>query len=103
VTRLRWILVLLLWAALDLTGPLLPVPVEALEEPEAAAHRAAPRHRSRQPERRAEPAVDQNVRSAAARLASRVAVAAPRWTRDAGVVLKLPPSGAPPESAPDDH
>jgi hypothetical protein len=78
------------------------VPIEALEDPEAAAHRAAPRHRSWQTERRAEPALDQEVRHAAVR--RRVAATATTpWTREASAVLKLPPPGALPDSASDDH
>jgi hypothetical protein len=103
VAQLRWVLVFLLWAALDLSAPLLVVPVEAFEESEEAAHRAAHRRRSWQHACHARPTVDQEARSAAVRLTSLVATATPRWAREARVLLKLPPSGPPPDSASDDH
>ena len=47
VAGLRWLLIFAFCAALDLSGPLLPVPAELIEESEEAAHRSEPRRRER--------------------------------------------------------
>lgn len=100
----RWLFVFILWAALDLSGPVLFVSVEAFEESEEAAHRAQARRLERRLAARTTPARWQ-VHVPAPR-PSPVVAAAPRPggpETDRGDVLKLPPSGSGPDSAPDDH
>jgi hypothetical protein len=103
VATLRWLSVLLLWAALDLSGPLLPVPVEALEEWEEAAHKAPLRRRDRQLDVRATSARRQETRHDAVRLPRLVAAAAPRHGREPGAARKLPPADPGSDSPADDH
>jgi hypothetical protein len=104
VAAFRWLFVLLFWAALDLSGPLLPVPVEAIEEWEDAAHRVPLRRRDRQSDVRATSERRQEMRdAAAARLSRFVAAAAPRRGHDAGTVRKLPPPWSDSDSPADDH
>ena len=104
MTGARWLFVFLLWAALDLSGPVLFVSVEAFEESEEATHRAEVRRLERRLAIRATPAGWQ-VRAPATR-PSPVTGAGPRQRGPEpgrGDVLKLPPSGPGPDSAPDDH
>ncbi len=104
VAGVRWLFVFLLWAALDLSGPVLFVSVEAFEESEEAAHRAQARRRERQAAVQATPA-GWRIRAAVTR-PSPLAAAAPRHRgpeTGRGDVLKLPPSGPGSDSAPDDH
>ena len=80
---LRWLFVFVIWAALDLSGPLLLVPVEALEESEEATHRSPLRRRDRAPEMRVASARRQEIQEDAARLSRLVAAASPRRGHEA--------------------
>jgi hypothetical protein len=102
VAALRWLFVVLLWAALDPSGPLLPVPVEALEESEDVAQRAPLRRRDRTPALRAT-ARSHEIRDDAARSGRLVAAAPHRRERDAGKARKLPKAEPSSDSPADDH
>jgi hypothetical protein len=106
VAGLRWVLMFLIWAAaFDLSGPLLPVPAELIEESEEAVHRSGPRRRerpqsgARSPSTRASE-VAQRSGAQLSRLVS--AALGPRPSR-ADTPLKLPPPESAPDSASDDH
>jgi hypothetical protein len=104
VSGLRWLFVLLLWAAMDLSGPLVLSPFEALEEPEEATHRATPGRRGRGSEARTRPATRRETREAREdrTRAPRPAVAAGfRRARETAIPPKLPPSAS--AHAADDH
>jgi hypothetical protein len=102
VTGTRWILTFLLWAALDLSGPVLFLSIESFEDGEQAAHRTEVRRRERQLTVRSTPA-EREARPAAIRPArAGLGAQVPRGS-EMGRVLKLPPSGSGPGSAPDDH
>ena len=51
---LRWLFVVLFWAALDLSGPILPVPIEAFEGSEEATPRSPLKPRDRETPARSE-------------------------------------------------
>jgi hypothetical protein len=103
VSGLRWLFVFLLWAALDLSGPLVLAPLEALEESEEAAHRATPGRRGRDSEVRARPATRPEVHDEGARLSRLAVVAGFRRGPETTVPPKLPPSRSGPDPAADDH
>jgi hypothetical protein len=96
---LRWLLVFLFWAALDLSGPLLPVPIEAFE----GSEEATPRPRDREVPPRSELAGGHGVRDDAARLSRLVALTSPRRELEASAPRKLPSSDPGPDPASDDH
>jgi hypothetical protein len=100
---LRWLLVVILWAALDLSGPLLLVPVEAFEESEEVTHRSSHRRRDRASERRTASARRLEIREDAARLSRLVATASPRRGPEVDIPRKLPPSDSGPDPASDYH
>jgi hypothetical protein len=103
VAGLRWLVIFLFWAALDLSGPLLLVPMEAFEESDDAAHRSPSRRRDRQPEARLSSPRAAEARPDAARRLRLVAAASVRPERAADSPRKLPPSDSAPDSASDDH
>jgi hypothetical protein len=103
VAGLRWLFVFVIWAALDLSGPLLLVPVEALEESEEATHRSPLRRRDRAPEIRLASARRQEIQEDAARSSRLVAAASPGRKHEAGAPRKLPQSDPSPDPASDDH
>jgi hypothetical protein len=103
VATLRWLAVLVLWAALDLSGPLLPLPVESVEEWESVAPRPTLRRRDREPATRATPATTPEARDRAARLARAVPAVAPSRGAERGAVRKLPPPLTDPAGPADDH
>jgi hypothetical protein len=103
VAGLRWLVIFLFWAALDLSGPLLLVPMEAFEESDDAAHRSPSRRRDRQPEARLSSPRAPEARQDAARRLRLVAAASVRPERGADSPRKLPPSDSAPDSASDDH
>jgi hypothetical protein len=102
VAAIRWLLVFLLWAVLDLSGAIFLVPVEALEESEDVAQRPVLRRRDRRPDLRATPAGRQDV-DRAARLSRLVATAAPRRAPETRAARKLPQPDADSGSPADDH
>jgi hypothetical protein len=105
VAGLRWLLIFAFCAALDLSGPLLPVPAELIEESEEAAHRSEPRRRERPQSGAQSPSTraSEVAQRSAARLSRLVSAAlGPRPSR-ADTPLKLPPPGSAPDSASDDH
>lgn len=105
VAGLRWLLIFAFCAALDLSGPLLPVPAELIEESEEAAHRSEPRRRERPQSGARSPSTraSEVAQGSAARLSRLVSAAlAPRPSR-ADTPLKLPPPESAPDSASDDH
>jgi len=96
--------VFLLWAALDLSGPVLFVSADVFEESGEAVHQAQVRRRERQAAVEATPP-GWRIRAAMTRPSS-LAATEPRHRgpdTGRGDVLKLPPSGPGPDSAPDDH
>jgi hypothetical protein len=103
VSGLRWLFVFLLWAAVDLSGPLVPSPFEALEESEEATHRATPGRRGRDPEARARPVTRSEARDEGTRLRRLAVVAGLRRGRETAIPPKLPPSALAPDPAADDH
>ena len=100
---LRWLFALVVWVALELSGPVLLVPVEAFEESEEATHRSPLRRRDRASEARAVSARRQEIREDAARLSRLVATASLRRAREVDIPRKLPPSESVPDPASDDH
>jgi hypothetical protein len=104
MTGLRWVFILLFWAALDLSGPLLLVPAEMFEESEEAAHRSGTGRRDQQrSEARSPSARASETQQGTAQLSRMVPAArGPRPGR-ADTPRKLPPSGSAPDSASDDH
>jgi hypothetical protein len=103
VAGLRWLFIFVIWAALDLSSPLLLVPVEALEESEEATHRSPLRRRDRALEIRVASARRQGIQEDAARLSRLVAAARPRRGHEADAPRKLPPADPGPDPASDDH
>ncbi len=104
VAGLRWLFIFLLWAALDLSGPLLLVPAEVFEESEEAAHRSGSRRREQpQADARKPSARVSGAHLSTAQLSRVVtAVRGPRPDK-AGPPPKLPLSESVPDSASDDH
>jgi hypothetical protein len=104
MATLRWLLVLVLWAAMDVSAPLVLGPAEAVEElAEETAH-AARRRPPRRPARDVTtPAVLRQVRADVERLAHRLTPGPPRHDVRRATVRKLPSSGPDPGLAPDDH
>lgn len=100
---IRWLFIFLLWTALDLSGPLLPVPVEVFEGSEEAAHRSQVRRRVDEPEVRAVSVGDQQAPDGAARLPRFVPATRPHRASVAVAVRKLPSSGPDSDAASDDH
>jgi hypothetical protein len=100
---LRWVFALVVWVALELSGPVLFVPVEAFEGSEEATHRSPLRRRDRASEARAVSARRQEIREDAARLSRLVAIASLRSAREVDIPRKLPPSESVPDPASDDH
>ena len=103
VTGLRWVFIFLFWAALDLSGPLLLVPAEVLEESEEAAHRSGSRRRDQQPETRSPAVRASEAHQGTVQLARAVTAARGLRSDGADTPPKLPPSASAPDSASDDH
>jgi len=104
VTGLRWLFIFLFWAALDLSGPLLLVPAEVLEESEEAAHRSGSRRRDQQqPETRSPSVRASEAHQGTMQLARAVTAARGLRPGRADTPPKLPPSASAPDSASDDH
>jgi hypothetical protein len=103
VTGLRWLFIFLFWAALDLSGPLLLVPAEVLEESEEAAHRSGSRRRDQQPETRSPAVRASEAHPGTMQLARAVTAARGLRSGRADTPPKLPPSASAADSASDDH
>lgn len=104
MATLRWLLVLVFWAAMDMSAPLMLVPAEALEELVEETGHAARRRPPLQPARDATAtAILRQIHADVERLAHRLTTGVLRHDVRRPTVRKLPPPGADPGPAPDDH